>query len=175
MANQSNEVLTIGEAIEVVRRLDERRGLGISARQLRYWDITLGLCTGRATDRRNGARTLTKTDIAIARLVRRLQRDGVPWRAIWALLRHQGDQLRDSCRRSTLKVLWMEPNGLGHFLTPGEAAIRPPRECYLLANVVRGVEETVRLLRSGDYALWNGAKAVRVEELDAEIASAVRY
>jgi len=164
-----DEFLTIGEAMEVLRRLDERRGLGISARQLRHWDTTLGLCAGRATSGQNGARTFTRADVALARLVRRLQRDGVSSRSIWAFLLHRGTELRAACRPGTSKVLWMEPSGRAHFLSAREAETRPARECYVLANVVRGVDETVRLLRAGDYALWDGAKAIRPQELSNEV------
>src|SRR5262249_32977098 len=122
-------------------------------------------CAGRATVGRNGARTFTKADIAMVRLVRRLQRDGVSPRAIWAFLLHHGHELRAACRPGTSKVLWMEPSGRAHFLSSREAATTPAPECYVVANVVRGVEETVRLLRAGDYALWDGAKAIRAEEL----------
>jgi DNA-binding transcriptional MerR regulator len=161
------DVLTIGEVVEVVRRLDGRRGLAVSARQLRYWDAALSFGAGRATDSQNAARTFTASDVAIARLVRRLQKDGVSARAIWALLLVSGRELRASCRPGTSRVLWVEPNGRAHLLTGHEALSKPARECYALADVVSGVREAVRTLRSGDYEVWNGAKAVRVQELVA--------
>ena len=159
------DVLTIGEVVEVVRRLDERRGLAVSARQLRYWDAALSFGAGRATDSQNAARTFTASDAAIARLVRRLQEDGVSARAIWALLLLLGRELRASCRPGTSRVLWMESNGRAHLLTGHEAASKPARECYELAEVVQGVREAIQTLRSGDYEVWNGAKAVPVQEL----------
>ena len=159
------DVLTIAEVVEVVRRLDERRGLGVSARQLRYWDTALSFGAGRVTDRRNAARTFRPSDVAIVRLVRRLQRDEVSARAIWALLLVFGRELRTVCKPGTSRVLWMAPNGRASLLTAKDAASKPTRECYPLADVVQGVTEMVRTLRSGDYAVWNGAKAVRVREL----------
>src|SRR5262245_14421939 len=165
MGIQPGDCLTIGETIEVLRRLDGLRGLDVSARQLRYWDRTFDLRAARATNGRNGARTFTKTDVAMIRLVRRLRRDDVSSRAIWALLLHRGSELRAACRPGISKVLWMEPDGRVHFLNAREAATKPARECYVLANVVRGIEETVRSLRAHDDAPWNGAKAVPVEEL----------
>lgn len=38
---------------------------------------------------------------------------------------------------------------------------------YALADVVSGVREAVQTLRSGDYEVWDGAKAVSVQELVA--------
>ena len=61
----------------------------------------------------------------------------------------------------------MESNGRAHLLTAHEATGKPARECYPLADVVSGVRETVQALRSGDYEVWNGAKAVPVRELAA--------
>jgi len=72
------------------------------------------------------------------------------------------------CRPSTSRVLWMEPNGRAYLLTAHEAASKPTRECYALADVVDGVQDAIRRLRrSHDYAVWNGAKAVPVQELMA--------
>lgn len=161
------DVLTIGEVVEVVRRLDGRRGLEVSARQLRYWDTALSFGAGRATDSQNAARTFTTADVAVARLVRRLQRDEVSARAIWALLLVLGRELRASCRPGTSRVLWMEANGRAHLLTGHEVVGKPPRECYALADVVSGVREALQALRSGDYEVWNGARAVPVQELAA--------
>jgi len=79
-----------------------------------------------------------------------------------------GRELRASCRPSTSRVLWMEPNGRAYLLTAHEAASKPTRECYALADVVDGVQDAIRRLRrSHDYAVWNGAKAVPVQELMA--------
>jgi DNA-binding transcriptional MerR regulator len=161
------DVLTIAEVVEVVRRLDERRGLEVSARQLRYWFQVLALGAGKVTDARNAAHLFTESDVAIVRLVRRLQRDGVPARAIWGLLILQGEALRQSCRPGTSRVLWMEANGRAHVLTAREAMTKPHRQCYALADVVRGVREAIDALRAGDYAVWDGSKAVPVQELVA--------
>lgn len=76
---------TISEVVEVVRRLDAQAA-GVSPRQLRYWDTALSLRAKRAAQGRNAARVSCVEDVAIVRLVRRLQRDEVPARAIWALL-----------------------------------------------------------------------------------------
>jgi hypothetical protein len=48
-----------------------------------------------------------------------------------------------------------------------EAASKPARDCYPLADVVHGVAETVRTMRVGDYEVWNGAKSVSIKELAA--------
>jgi DNA-binding transcriptional MerR regulator len=157
--------LTISEVVEIVRALDARHGLSVSARQLRYWDAALSLGAGRATEGANAARLFALEDVAVVRLVRRLQRDGVAARAIWGLLLMQGAALRVACRPGTPRVLWMEGNGLAHLLVAREAASKPARECYRLADVVEGVAETVRTMRVGDYEVWNGAKAVSVREL----------
>jgi hypothetical protein len=93
--------------------------------------------------------------------------DHVSARAIWALLLVLGRELRASCRPTTSRALWMESNGRAHLLTAHEATGKPARECYPLADVVSGVRETVQALRSGDYEVWNGAKAVPVRELAA--------
>src|SRR5688572_2985645 len=138
--------LTIAEVVEVVRRLDERRALGVSARQLRYWDTALSFGAGRATDGPNGARTFTLADVVVVRLVRRLQRDEVSARVVWALLLVLGSELRAACRPDTSHVLWIEANGLARLLTAREAASKPARECYPLADVVTGVAEAVRTL-----------------------------
>src|SRR5688572_9189167 len=126
------DLLTITEVVEVVRRLDERRGLDVSARQLRYWDTALSFGAGRATDGPNAARTFSLADVAVVRLIRRLQRDDVSARAIWALLLVLGREVRAVCRPDTSRVLWMEGNGRAHLLTAREAASKPARECYPL-------------------------------------------
>jgi DNA-binding transcriptional MerR regulator len=159
------DLLTIAEVVDVVRRLDERRGLGVSPRQLRYWDTALSFGAGRATDSQNAVRTFTQADVAVVRLVRRLQHDQVSARAIWALLLHLGAELRAACRPGTSRVLWVESNGRAHLLRAREASSKPARECYPLVDVVNGIQETVRTLRAGDYTIWNGAKAVSVQEL----------
>jgi DNA-binding transcriptional MerR regulator len=161
------DILTIAEVVELVRRLDERRGLGVSARQLRYWDTALSFGAGRATDTPNAARTFTPADVAVVRLVRRLQRDDVRDRAIWALLLHLGGQLRRAMRHGSTAVLWMEANGRAHLLTARAAADKPVRECYPLAEVVTGIREAIRSLRTGDYEIWNGARLVPARELVA--------
>ena len=160
-----DELLTITEAIDVVRRLDARRRLEVSARQLRYWSDALCLGAGRATDGQNAAHLFMPADVALVRLVRRMQRDEVRPRAIWSLLLHQGEALRAACRPGTSKVVWMEPNGRGHLLTGIEAVGKPARECYPLASVVDGVREAVRDVRAGETEIWNGAAFVPVEEL----------
>jgi DNA-binding transcriptional MerR regulator len=159
--------LTISEVVEVVRALDSRPELTVSARQLRYWDVALSFAAGRATEGVNAARLFTIEDVVVVRLVRRLQRDGVAARAIWGVLLMQGAALRAACRPGSSRVLWMEPNGRAHLLTTSEAAKKPTRECYPLADVVTGIAETVRGMRAGDYEVWNGAKAVSVKELAA--------
>ena len=142
------DVLTIAEVVEIVRRLDGRRGLAVSARQLRYWDAALSFGAGRATDSQNAARTFTASDVAVARLVRRMQRDGVSARAIWALLLLLGRELRASCRPGTSRVVWMESSGRAHLLTGHEAASKPARECYAFTDVVAGVREAVETWRA---------------------------
>jgi hypothetical protein len=91
----------------------------------------------------------------------------VPARAIWGLLIHQGDALRLACRPGTSRVLWIETNGRAHVLTAREASDKPSRECYALADVVQEVREAIDTLRAGEYEVWNGAKAVPVQELIA--------
>lgn len=158
--------LTISEVVEVVRRLDAKAARDVSPRQLRYWDTALSLRAKRAAQGRNAARVFSVEDVAIVRLVRRLQRDDVPARAIWGLLVLLGDELRAACRPGISRVLWLESNGRPHVLTAREAANRPPRECYALADVVDGIAATVRAMRTADdYAVWNGAKAIGVREL----------
>ena len=164
-----SNVLTISEVVEVVRRLDGRRGLSVSARQLRYWDATLSLGAKRAADGHNAARMFTLEDVAVVRLVRRLQRDGVRDRAIWALLVIAGEELRAALHRGTSRVLWVESNGRAHLLSAREAASKPPRECYPLADVVNGLPEALRQLRAGESEAWNGAAWVPVQALAASV------
>src|SRR5688500_3145898 len=149
------DVLTIAEVVEVVRQLDGRRGLEVSARQLRYWFQVLALGAGKATDASNAAHLFTEADVAIVRLVRRLQRDEVPARMIWGALIHQGEALRLACRPGTSRVLWIESNGRAHVLTAREATSKPRRECYALADVVDGVRDAIDTLRGGEYEVWN--------------------
>lgn len=160
-------MLTIHEVVDLVSRLDGRGKLVVSPRQLRYWDGALAFGAGRAAGGRNAARTFTLVDVAVVRLVRRLQRDEVPARAIWALLLHLRDELRRAIRARSRAVLWMEPTGRAHLLAAREAASKPSRECYALAEVVAGIEDAVRTMRAGDYQVWNGAKAVSTRELVA--------
>jgi hypothetical protein len=165
------DVLTIAEVVEVVRRLDERRGRAVSARQLRYWSDVLALGAGKAMDAPNAAHLFTPVDVALVRLVRQLQQDEVPARAIWGLLIHQGDALRAVCRPGTTRVVWIESNGRAHLLTGREAKGRPIRECYALADLVRGIPDAVRAVRAGDGEAWNGAVWVPAQDLAAAICS----
>lgn len=161
------EMLTIREVVDLVGRLDNRKGLAVTARQLRYWDGTLALGAKRAADGQNAARMFTLEDVAVVRLVRRLQRDGVRDRAIWALLVIEGEELRGALHRGTSRVLWVESNGRTHLLSGREAASQPLRECYPLADVVDGLPEALRQLRAGEAEAWNGAAWVPVQALTA--------
>jgi hypothetical protein len=86
---------------------------------------------------------------------------------VCALLIHQGEALRRACRPATSRVLWIESNGRAHVVTAREAVGKPHRDCYPLAEAVEGVRETIDALRRGTYEVWNGAKAVPIEELVA--------
>lgn len=162
--------LTIAEVVEVVRRLDARRGLAVSPRQLRYWDTALAFGAGRATDGRNAARMFTEADVAVVRLVRRLQQDEVRDRAIWAILLHLGDDLRRHCVPGTPWVLWVQSNGRAHFVRARSARALPARECYSLADVVAGVRRTIAAVRGRHDQVWNGCRSVSVEELSEAFA-----
>lgn len=168
MREYRRDFLTIAEVVRLVRRLDGRRGLSVSARQLRYWDTALLLGAGRATDGHNAARVFTAEDVALVRLVRRLQRDEVRDRAVWALLLQHGDALRSACASGASLVLWMEPNGRAHLVTARDAATKPIRECYPLVDVVRGVREAMSAPRRRAAMVWNGRQAVRVTALAAQ-------
>jgi hypothetical protein len=54
-------------------------------------------------------------------------------------------------------------------VTAREAVGKPHRDCYPLAEAVEGVRETIDALRRGTYEVWNGAKAVPIEEPQARM------
>jgi hypothetical protein len=105
-------------------------------------------------------------DVALVRLIRRLQRDGVAPRAIWALLVVQGDALRRALRTPG-RVLWLEQNGRAHFLSRADAASKPARECYALGDVLAGLATALRDLRAHDSNVWAGAAWVPAADLVA--------
>jgi DNA-binding transcriptional MerR regulator len=73
----ASSLLTISEALAVIESLDASQGIRVSARQLRHWFDTFALDAGRSATTPTAVHIFTPEDIAIARLILRLRRDGI--------------------------------------------------------------------------------------------------
>ena len=163
MTRSRSQLLTRTEVVSVVSLLDGRKG-AVTHRQLRYWSAVFEIGRGRATAVHNGAQLFDVEGVALVRLVRRLQRDEISARVIWSLLVVQGDALRLALYAG--RILWLEPNGRGHFITRSEAAGESPRECYALDEFKDGIATAIAAVRRGNESQsWNGAAWVPIHQL----------
>lgn len=158
-------LLTSSEVSKIVARL-EFPDLPLTRRQLQLWARDLdqggfGIGLGKIADTHNATRLFTIEDVALVRLIRRLQRNRVSPRVTWGLLVIQRAELDAALRERPFRVLWIGPTGHAHFLSQTDADKKSSLHCYPLAVLFRGIEQALADVRECTLQeVWDGRRWV---------------
>jgi DNA-binding transcriptional MerR regulator len=161
-------VLTVSEVAKVLRRLEGR--FGLSARSIRYYART-GMVTPtgvmRESERARATRLYTTIDVALLRVVCRLQRQRVHERAIWGALVYRGDELRHLLTTQQGEFVVDIPAALA--ITSEDRTL--PKPIHLeVTSVMSGLAERLAAFRRAEPKVWTGLARMDAADAWAEVS-----